>query len=130
MVAGIFDLIRSSELVVWVAIALACGPSFIQKIEHRLRDVASSLSTIFSHPDERVPVPGMEQGEKHEPGQFELAARRDKAIEIRQLVAASIADSLDAIKRDAPHLSQPSNPGGLHVNQGGRVSGGKTLLLL
>src|ERR1035437_2667123 len=76
-----------------------------------------------------MPVPGTEQGEKHEPGQFKLAAGRDKPIEIWQLFAVSIADSLDAIKRDAPHPSQPRQTRGLHVNQGGRVSGGKTPFL-
>ena len=58
-------------------------PSFIQKIEQGLRDVACSLSAIFAHPDECGPVPGTENGENDEPGQFELAIERNKAIEIR-----------------------------------------------
>jgi hypothetical protein len=73
MVAGITFSICGSALVVWVAIALACGPSFIQKIEQRLRNVASSLLAIFAHSNERGPVPGTENGENDEPGQFELA---------------------------------------------------------
>jgi hypothetical protein len=129
MVAGILDgdfreSGRSSALVVWVAIALDCGSSFIQKIEQRLRDVAGSLPAIFSHPDECVPVPGTEQNENHKPSQFELTSWRDKSIEIRKLFAIAVADSLDTIKRDAVHLSEAGNPCGLHVNQGSSVGGG------
>jgi hypothetical protein len=87
MVAGIAGEIRrsgrGSALVVWVVIALACGPSFIQKIEQRLRNIASSLLTIFAYPHECGPVRGMESGENHEAGQFKLAAWRNKVIKIR-----------------------------------------------
>jgi len=68
MVAGITFSICGSALVVWVAIALACGPSFIQKIEQRLRNVARCLLTSFAHPHECGPVPWTENGKNHEPG--------------------------------------------------------------
>src|ERR1035438_3875507 len=104
MVAGITFSICSSALVVWVVIALAWGPSFIQKILQRLRKVARCLLTIFAHPHECGPVPGTENGENDERGQFEFTIRRNKVIKIRKLNGGSVADSFDTIKRDAAHF--------------------------
>src|ERR1039458_7334923 len=124
MAAGIFDSEirksgRGSALGFWVAIELSIVTSFIQQIEHGGRDSARSLPAIFAHPDERPPVPWPHQREKHEAQQLKLSVGRDKAIEIRKLVAVSVADALDAIKRNAAHPGEACDGRGLHVDEGG-----------
>src|ERR1035437_4090032 len=94
---------RGSALGFWVAIELSKVTSFIQQIEHGRRDASRSLSAFFAHPDERPPVPRPHQRKKHEAQQLKLSIGRDKAIEIRKFVAIAVADSLDAVKRNAAH---------------------------
>ncbi len=62
-------------------------------------------------------------------GPGEMPVGRDKAIEIRQLVLVAVADSLDAIKRDAAHLGQTGDCGCLHIHQPGPVGSGQAPLL-
>ena len=115
---------------VWVAIVPVCLTLFPKKIEQRFRDALSGLLTIFAHPHEGEPIPGPKKDKNNEPAQLKLPIHRDKAVEIRQLISIAIADSLDAIKRDAAYLGQPRNAGCLHVDQAGFVGFGKALLFV
>jgi hypothetical protein len=134
MVAGIFDgeireLVRLSACVVWVAIAPVCVTLLLQQVEQGGRDAAGGLSAIFAHPDECGPAPRAKKGKNQETGQQKMASRREKVIEIRELFVVAVADSLDAIKRDATHGGQAGNPGSLHIDEGGLVCDGEALLL-
>ena len=55
-----------------------------------------------------------------------MPIRGDKAIEIRQIFGETVADTLDAMERDAAHGCESGDGGCLHVDKGGAVGGSQT----
>ena len=87
-----------------------------------------SLTAILTHPDECGPVPGPGKYKKEQPEGMKAAVGGDKAVEIGQVFAETVADSFDADKGNAAHGPEASDGGRFHFNQGCAVGCGEAQL--